>query len=80
MVEGTFGTDGKLEKTGPSGVKTAEGLGATNIKGPSDKKVATDAEADTGRTASDEHITSDTIPRVGTDPASMSPALDLARA
>ena len=71
MVEGTFGTDGKLEKTGPSGVQTAEGLGAVNIKGPSDKKVGTDAEADTGRTASDFHITTDTTPAVGTDPASM---------
>ena len=69
MVEGTFGADGKLEKTGPSGV-TAEGLGAVNIKGPDDKKAATDPEADTGRKIVNEKVTSDLIPRVGTDPAS----------
>lgn len=69
MVEGTFGADGKLEKTGPSGV-TAEGLGAVNIKGPDDKKAATDTEADTGRKIVNEKVTSDLIPRVGTDPAS----------
>lgn len=69
MVEGTFGADGKLAKTGPSGV-TAEGLGATNIKGVDDKKTSADPEADTGRQIQHEKVTSDTIPRVGTDPAS----------
>lgn len=71
MVEGTFGADGKLEKTGPSGV-TAEGLGAVNIKGVDDKKTSVDPEADTGRKIENEKVTSDIIPQVGTDPASMS--------
>ena len=73
-MEGTFGSDGELKKTGPSDV-TAEGLGGSNIKGVDDSKTRTDAEADTGRTVSDQHInTSNIYPRVGTDPASTSHA------
>ena len=72
-MEGTFGSDGELKKTGPSGMQTAEGLGGSNIKGVNDSKTKTDAEADNGRTIPDEHInTSNQYPRVGTDPASTS--------
>lgn len=74
-MEGTFGSDGELKKTGPSDVQTAQGLGGSNIKGVNDSKTRTDAEADTGKTVSDQHInSSNTYPRVGTDPASMLPA------
>lgn len=76
MVEGTFGADGKLEKTGPSGV-TAEGLGAVNIKGVNDKKTSTNPEADSGRQTVNENVTSASIPRIGTDPASVYFALTL---
>ncbi len=73
MVEGTFGSDGELKKTGPSDVQTAEGLGGSNIRGVEDPKTKKDANADTGKEIPDEHITnSDRIPRVGTDPASTS--------
>lgn len=71
MVEGTFGSDGELKKTGPSDLKVAEGLGGSNIKGVDDAKTKKDAEKDTGKEVSDEHInTSSIYPRVGTDPAS----------
>lgn len=74
-MEGTFGSNGELKKTGPSDVQTAQGLGGSNIKGVDDSKTRTDAEADTGKTVSDQHInSSNTYPRVGTDPASMLPA------
>ena len=72
MVEGTFGSDGELKKTGPTDLKVAEGLGGSNIKGVEDAKTKKDAEKDTGREIPDEHInTSNQYPRVGTDPASM---------
>ena len=71
MVEGTFGSDGELKKTGPSDLKTAEGLGGSNIKGVGDAKTKKDAEADTGKEVPKEQInTSSIYPRVGTDPAS----------
>ena len=74
-MEGTFGSDGELKKTGPSDVQTAHGLGGSNIKGVDDSKTRTDAEADTGKTVPDQHInSSNTYPRVGTDPASTWPA------
>ncbi len=70
-MEGTFGSDGELKKTGPSGVQTAEGLGGINIKGPEDPKATQDANADTGKDVSKEHInSSNQYPRVGTDPGS----------
>jgi len=70
-MEGTFGSDGELKKTGPSGVQTAEGLGGSNIKGPEDPKAKQDAAADTGKDVPKEHINSSKqYPRVGTDPAS----------
>lgn len=70
-MEGTFGGDGELTKTGPSGVQTAEGLGGSNIKGPEDLKAKQDANADTGKNVSKEHInSSNQYPRVGTDPGS----------
>ncbi|KAL0051654.1 hypothetical protein WJX82_011316 [Trebouxia sp. C0006] len=72
-MEGTFGSDGELKKTGPSGVQTAEGLGGINIKGPEDPKAKQDANADTGKDVSKEHInSSNQYPRVGTDPATNS--------
>lgn len=71
MVEGTFGSDGELKKTGPSGVKTAEGLGGSNIQGVDDAKVKQDANAETGKDVPKEHInSSNQYPRVGTDPGS----------
>lgn len=69
-MEGTFGSDGELKKTGPSDVKTAEGLGGSNIKGVGDPKTKQDAEADTGKAVPKQHISNNTYPRVGTDPAS----------
>lgn len=69
-MEGTFGSDGELKKTGPSDVKTAEGLGASNIKGVDDPKTSKNAEADTGKVVPEQHISNKTHPRVGTDPAS----------
>lgn len=72
-MEGSFGSDGELKKTGPSGVQTAEGLGGTNIKGPGDPKAKQDANADTGKEVPKEHINSSKqYPRVGTDPGTNS--------
>lgn len=76
-MEGSFGSDGELKKTGPSGVQTAEGLGGTNIKGPGDPKAKQDANADTGKEVPKEHINSSKqYPRVGTDPGSKLLVLD----
>ena len=70
-MEDTFGSDGQLKKTGPSDVQSAQGLGASNIKGVDDSKTKADAEADSGKSVSKQHISSsNTYPRVGTDPAS----------
>ena len=71
MVEGTFGSDGELKKTGPSGVQTAEGLGGSNIKGVDDSKIKIDANKATQDDPPKQHInTADQYPRVGTDPGS----------
>ncbi len=52
-MEATFDKQGNLAQTGPSEVKTAEGLGGANVKGVDDERTHFDPQQETGKEVTD---------------------------